>query len=343
MGSKLLTKINNFDLWPPGISYLPIAAYAAVNAIKCGSPFYFFLANPGIETGGMFVESKYGILKQIPQKYLPISTLISAPLSQSKVKASMKKQGIDFPIVIKPNYGERGRAVEKINNLMELRSYLQKTKEVKTEFILQEYVNYPLEVGIFYQRMPNEKKGRITSFITKVMLHVVGDGKSTVRDLMKQDTFTRIQLEEHEDRFQFVLDHVPKKDEVFLVAPIASHNRGTVFIDSNDKITEKLTNLIDSISKQVDGFYYGRYDIRVKNLEELEKGNFKVIELNGAKGEPTHIYDRKHSLKKAYKDLFWHWKQMYKIAKLNHEKGLAYPTLKEGFDAYRQRKKVQIK
>ncbi len=337
--SKLWTKINNFDLWPPSISYIPIAAYAAYNAIRSRSLFYFFLANPGIETGGMIIESKYDILKQIPATYLPKGTILSQPISQRKIKEEMKTTNINYPIVLKPNYGERGRFVEKIDTPKELRTYLKKTKRCTSDFILQEYVNEPLEVGIFYQRMPNEKKGKITSFIVKEMLHVIGDGASNVEELMQQNTFTRIQLEDHRERFQTVLSTIPKKKETFLVAPIASHNRGTVFIDAQDKITPKLTDIIDNISKQVKGFYYGRYDIRVKNLSELEKGNFKVIELNGAKGEPTHIYDRKHSLSKAYKDLFWHWKQMYKIAKINHEKGIPYPTLKEGFSAYRQRRK----
>lgn len=343
MKSKLLTKINNFDLWPPSISYLPIAAYALYKGIRCGSPFYFFLANPGIETGGMFVESKYDILRQIPKEYIPNGSLIKSPLSQHKVKEVMKQKNLNFPIVIKPNFGERGRGVEKINTQRELRAYLKKNKEAKSDFILQEYINEPLEVGIFYQRLPNEKKGTITSFIAKIMLHVIGDGKSSVADLMKKDTFTRIQLEDYPERFANVIDEVPKKGEVFLVAPIASHNRGTVFVDKNDEITQDLNDLIDSISKKVKGFYYGRYDIRARNIQDLKKGKFKVIELNGAKGEPTHIYDRKHSLSKAYKDLFWHWRQMYKIAQLNHESGIPYPTIKEGIKAYKHRKKTQVK
>lgn len=339
MESKIWTKINNFDLWPPSISYIPIAAYAAYNALRTQSLFYFFLANPGIETGGMIMESKYNILKQIPKKYLPKGTLLTQPITKTKVVKNMSEISIDFPIILKPNFGERGRFVEKIDSLKELEFYLKKIKECTCNFIIQEYINMPLEVGIFYQRMPNEEKGTITSFIVKEMLHVIGDGSSSIEELMKKNMFTKIQLEDHRERFISVLTHIPKKNELFLVAPIASHNRGTVFIDNNNNITENLTNIIDSISKKVNGFYYGRYDIRVKNLQDLEKGNFKIIELNGAKGEPTHIYDRKHSLAKAYKDLFWHWKQMYEIAKQNHEKGIPYPTLKEGFNAYKERKK----
>ena len=70
----------------------------------------------------------------------------------------------------------------------------------------------------------------------------------------------------------------------------------------------------DAILNKIQGFYYGRLDIRYDNFEDLEAGkNFKIIEINGAKSEPTHIYDPKHSLWYAQKEIFRHQKLFYQL------------------------------
>jgi hypothetical protein len=88
---------------------------------------------------------------------------------------------------------------------------------------------------------------------------------------------------------------LPKGEKKCLV-PYGNHNRGTEFLDGQALITEKLEQTFDGILKNIQGFYYGRLDIRYQTFEALEEGrDFSIIELNGAKSEPTHIYDPKHS------------------------------------------------
>ena len=54
-----------------------------------------------------------------------------------------------------------------------------------------------------------------------------------------------------------------------------------MFINSNHLITPALSASFDRISKQIDGFYFGRFDLRVKTIEDLEAGNIQILELNG--------------------------------------------------------------
>jgi hypothetical protein len=87
---------------------------------------------------------------------------------------------------------------------------------------------------------------------------------------------------------------------------------------------------------QIPGFYFGRLDVMYNTLEELEQGiNFSIVELNGAASEPTHIYDPKHSLLFAWKELARHITFMYEISVLNHKKGSPYLSHKEGMKEYR--------
>jgi len=84
-------------------------------------------------------------------------------------------------MIAKPDIGERGTAVEKINSEEELKSYLEYHKN---DLLIQEYINFEIELGIFYYRFPDQESGTISSVVRKDFLKVMGDGQSSLRDLM---------------------------------------------------------------------------------------------------------------------------------------------------------------
>jgi hypothetical protein len=57
-----------------------------------------------------------------------------------------------------------------------------------------------------------------------------------------------------------------------LLEPIGNHCRGTIFRDKGDLISDPLCEVFDTISKSIEGFYYGRFDLRVRSMEDLIKG-----------------------------------------------------------------------
>ena len=52
-------------------------------------------------------------------------------------------------------------------------------------------------------------------------------------------------------------------------------------VNHPELITEKVEEIIETLSRKIPDFYTGRYDIRLKHLEDLEKGDFKILEVNG--------------------------------------------------------------
>ena len=96
--------------------------------------------------------------------------------------------------------------------------------------------------------------------------------------------------------------------------PIGNHNRGTRFFDASHLISNELTDTIDEIAKGIDGFYYGRFDVKTRSEEDFKKGKIIVLEVNGANSEPTHIYDSKFSLIQAYKEVQRHFDIQFEIA-----------------------------
>ncbi|QHT71787.1 hypothetical protein GXP67_36550 [Rhodocytophaga rosea] len=326
---NLWTRLINWEYWPFEVVYFPIFFYWLWLSVKARSFFFFSAANPSIESGGMLGESKYGILKSLPEEFIPKTLFIKTPADIDAILKKIQAAGITFPLIAKPDVGERGWKVEKIHNRQELEVYIQ---QMRVPFLIQEYVAYEIELGVFYYRFPSQTKGRISSVVVKEFLTLTGNGKSSLQKLILNHQRARLQYEVLAEKYQVLMKEVLADGNKITLVYIGNHCRGTKFVDGNYLINESLVSVFDNISCSVPGFYYGRYDIRCRSLEELYQGKrIKILELNGAGAEPGHIYDPKFPFLQAYKVLFDHWNVLYQISKANYEKGIAYMSAREAW------------
>ena len=176
----------------------------------------------------------------------------------------------------------------------------------------------------------------VTSVVRKEMLQVIGDGTSSLKELiLKKD---RAKLQWNNLRITYVdqLKKVLEKGKMFELVSIGNHCLGTKFLDGEHLINAKLSETFDDISKQIDGFYFGRYDLRCNSIEDLYQGNIKVMELNGCGAEPAHIYQPGFPLLKAFGVLFAHWRNIFVIARENVKRGSDYTTIKDGKVYYKK-------
>ncbi|MBS7332729.1 MAG: D-alanine--D-alanine ligase [Weeksellaceae bacterium] len=312
-------KWTKYEFWPFWLFYGPLTPWYIYKIFTAGAPAYFCTANPGFKWGGFINYSKFDILKQIDRKFLP-KTIFFTEISSAEIP-------MKFPFIAKPDEGERGIAVELIRDEKDWNNYL---KQNNKNLIIQEFNEFPLEFGAFYVRLPKEKKGKLISMTGKDFLQFTGDGKSTFRELIDQNIRALFRKDYLVERYKNQLDEILPKGESILVEPIGNHNRGTTFLDASDLISPELENQIDKIAQSINGFYYGRFDIKAKTIEDLQNGNFVILEVNGANSEATHVYDPKHNLFFAYKEVIRHLNYQHKIAKQNHQLGHQYikwPTL----------------
>jgi hypothetical protein len=315
-----IIKWTNYEYWPWWFFYIPLLPYWLYLALKTKSLAYFTATNTNIELGGFFGESKIDILEQIGSEYKPKTFFVPKDTSIESVKESLSSSKIQFPIVAKPNVGERGFEVEKIIDLTQLEAYHQHAIH---EYIIQEFVTFDLELGVLFCRMPDEEKGKVTSVTIKEFLTVTGDGKSSILQLMEQNVRARFQIESVSKRLGKGINQILKKDEEMLLEPIGNHCRGTRFVDGNHLINPKLNEVFNRIALPMTGFYYGRFDLKVKSLDDLYKGeNIRIMELNGASSEPGHIYDARNGIVKAYRDLAFHWNLLADISIQNQNSGI---------------------
>ncbi len=287
------------------------------------------------------MESKKEIYDLIPQQYYPNTELVKEGTPVEQIEKIINDSGIQYPFIAKPDIGLRGSGVKKINNIDELKQYSLKAN---FDYIIQNLIPFENEIGIFYVRYPHEKLGRITGIVAKEFMILTGNGSATIEELIKKDPRYEMQLtvlrREYGEKLKAIL---PKGEKLNLV-PYGNHSRGTKFIDGSHWLTPKLENMINEMCLQIPRFYFGRLDVMYNSFEELERGeNFSVVELNGAASEPTHIYDPKHSLFFAWKELARHITYMYEISVANNKKGAPYLAHKLGMREYRLHQKQNNK
>lgn len=314
-----IIKIFNYEYWPWWVFYLPMAPYWLYLSAKTRSLTFFTAVNPGIEAGGFYGESKIDILKNINPQYLPKTVFIDKIQDFEKAIKQLEINQLAFPLIAKPNIGERGTNVAKIESLEQLKAYHLQTPE---DYIIQEFITYPIEFGVLFSRLPNQSRGKVSSLTMKEFLTITGDGKSTIRELIEQSTRARFQLEVLEAKLGEGINEILPKDEKRLLEPIGNHCRGTKFVNANQLINEKLDVVFSKIAESFEGFYYGRFDMKVASIEDLYRGeNIRIMELNGVSSDPGHIYDPNYRLWQAYRDLRWHWKRSAEISIQNQKRG----------------------
>src|SRR5258706_3128286 len=313
-------RLFNWEYWPFWAVYGPVLLYWLWLCIRSRSFFFFNTSNPTIKNAGFMMESKWDIYNMLPRMYYPETIFFSVYTRPASVIDSVSRNNFKYPLIGKPDIGMQGIAVKKLDNETELIEYVN---TAKFDFLIQEFVPFENEAGIFYYRYPNEKKGHISGIVSKEFLTVKGDGVSTIKQLLMLDKRYILQLSPLKKMYGSRLNRILAKEEDFILVPYGNHVRGAKFIDASELADKKLTESIDFVCRQINGFYFGRLDIRYNTWEELREGkNFSIIELNGAGSEPTHIYDPKHSIFFAWQEITRHWNILCRISKLNHDKKL---------------------
>lgn len=287
--------------------------------------------------GGMFGESKYDVLNLIPDQYKPKTIFVEYPTTKHKIVELLHRHQLKLPLVFKPDLGERGYLVKRIFCEQDMDDFL---KKIHADFLIQELVDLPVECGVFYTRFPEEENGNVTSVVLKEMLTVTGNGKSTLKRLIDDKPRAKLQCIRLREVYAERVDDIIPKGEIVELNLIGNHCLGTKFLNGEHLINGKLSQAFDTISKQIDGFYFGRFDLRCASTSDLYEGRVKIMELNGCGAEPAHIYQPGFSLWRAFRILFIHWKNMFAISVQNHKRGVPYVSFHEGRRIYRKFKQA---
>ncbi|MCX7250882.1 MAG: VTT domain-containing protein [Burkholderiales bacterium] len=321
---------------PVALFYLPLLLHWLVLALRYRSLTLPTVANPMIETGGFWGESKVACMDQVgPEQRCWVADYQCLDRSDDSVAQSLDKAldlayraRLGFPLVAKPDIGWQGYGVRLLAEPEQLKHYLEEFPRGE-RLLLQRQVPFDGEAGVFYARLPGEPEGRVFSLTLRYFPSVVGDGHSSMRELVvsepKAGWKARYHLGRHREHSGLgaaELERVPPAGELVRLAFIGSLRVGGLYRDARGLITPELSRRFDAIARSMPEFYFGRFDIRFESTELLQLGEgFSIIEINGAGSEAIHVWDPELPLRDVYRELFATQDLMFDIAARNRARG----------------------
>ena len=339
-----LLRVRHWEFWPMWAFYPPLALYILWQGLRRGSLTAFTAINPAMPLGGLLGESKSDILDGLAAigEALPAWRRLPPASPEGRVAALrrfLEDRNLDYPVVLKPDTGERGRGVAVVRSGAEAATFFEATPGPA---LAQEYVAGE-EYGVFWARHPGRRDGHVFSITHKVRPAVTGDGTSTLERLILDDpravAIAHIYRREHPE----AATHVPAAGERVELTQVGAHSRGTIFLDANDLHTPELEQSMNAICIAYDGFDFGRFDVRVSSAEALRRGEgIRVLEVNGVTSEATHMYDPRYGLFAAHAILRRQWRMAFVLAEERIRTGTEPATVPEILRAVRLERRARL-
>ncbi|WP_123052699.1 cyanophycin synthetase [Clostridium sp. JN-1] len=210
-----------------------------------------------------------------------------------------KADKIGYPVVLKPRHGNQGKGVYvNIKNEKELvRIYTALSKKFD-EIIIEENI-----VGRDYRVCVVD--GKVAAVSEKVLPYVIGDGVSTVRQLIEKLNQDKMRGEGHEKpltkikidselkaciaRGGYELDDVLKDKQKLILRESANLSTGGKAIDCTDDISKENIEVCERAAKAI-GLDVCGIDVRCKDIKKSLKEDGAIIEVNAVPGIRMHHY-----------------------------------------------------
>lgn len=337
-------RLTRPEYWPASLFYLPVTLQILLRAYRRGNRLLdFTVCNPCMPLSGLIEESKSEILDQVAMRsavapYVLLPETGSPDEQASRITAFLEHHSCGFPVVVKPDKGQRGVEVHICGSREEIDRILSLHRQ---DWILQKYIPGE-EYGVFVILPPGEEPF-VFGINGKRFPVVRGDGQRTLEDLILADERAVCQagilLRAHADR----LYTVPQLDEEVPLTRIGNHSRGTEFIECSGLETPELREAVVRIARSLPGFTLGRLDLRAPSREAFQQGkSLTVLEINGVTSESTNLYDRRYSYPQMVRILLHQWKWANQLGRQNRLQGAEPASLRELFrvlDQYHRRQK----
>ena len=316
-------RLARYEFWPIALLYLPLIPWFARLAWRHRSLTVFTACNPAIPAGGFVGESKRAIYdafatsSRVPRFVMALASEDTSERVQKASQFRVQKQ-LDWPLVLKPDAGQRGQGVAIVRSREEIERYFEKHTG---DTLVQEFVP-GIELGAFYYRNPQSHQDGILSLTTKEMPRVTGDGQKTLERLILEHPRGAIMAPTYFREAGAALEQVPDAGKIVPLSTVGAHSRGTVFLEGEELRTPELEAAIKALAESCDGFDFGRFDLMFPNQAAVRAGGpFQMIELNGVTAESTNLYDPKYRFRDAYRILAQQWSLAFRIGAARRDLG----------------------
>lgn len=206
---------------------------------------------------------------------------------------------IGYPLVLKPQYGNKGNGViVNIKDEKELVKAYNQISKAHKDIILEEFVE-----GYDYRVCVVDYK--VVAVALRTPPFIIGDGKNTIRSLIKEVNKSPLRGEDHERPLTKIkideevlkvialkgydIMSVPKVGEKVFLRNNANLSTGGCAIDCTDLISDENKDICVRTAKAL-GLDICGIDICTKDISKTLHGNGIVMEVNAAPGIRMHHY-----------------------------------------------------
>lgn len=324
-------KILDRGYWTSQHFYWQSLYHYLLNGARFRSMTFFSACNPAIDLGGMLHDRKTDIYNLLPQHIVPTTTIIT---SKAAAHTFIDRNNLQFPLIVKPNVGLKGFKVFKISNIEELNTFFEENDVNEREWLLQEYIDFNKEFSVLFYRYPQGQTFGVSSFIEKSYPNVIGDGINTLRTLIDQYNNPFLLKNNVYKRLVNDLDSVPEIGTKIILDFIGNYSRGAKFHSKMEFVSEEMGSMLSALFQKADGLNFFRIDLKSNSVDDFLKGEFKVLEINGMKSEPLHIYDAENTFMTNSRIIKEHWSIIENITREQKELLDGLPTFRQGIKSW---------
>lgn len=317
-----------WEFWPGWLFYIPVIGWIVFCAIRFRHPTAFTAANPGMDNGSVVGERKSQTLLALQSKrpeVVPATCLLPASIDAAMQKIDDWQNAHGWPLVLKPDIGQRGRGVAIIRSREQAQAYLDRATRPSGQFqvLLQTFASGD-EYGVFVRRLPGQDAFEISSLTHKALPELRGDGKHSLQELILKDPRARLISRLLFNRHAARLDQVPETGAQIQLVDLGAHCRGSEFRNAMNHISPQLTQKMAEVARAIPGFSFGRIDLRCPSPEALEQAEgLQILEINGVTSEPAHFYHPGTPLWAGIKGFCEHWTRACALGRENLDSGRA--------------------
>lgn len=206
---------------------------------------------------------------------------------------------IGFPIVIKPVNGNQGKgATIGVESFEDAKFAFDEAKQYSRSVIVEKFIK-----GEDYRLLVID--GKFVAAAKRVPAHIIGNGTSSIRELIEEvnnepgrgegheSALTKIKFDKDTyfqlEKYQYTIESIPSKDEIVYLKSTANLSTGGTAEDATDEIHPENKFMAERIAKII-GLDICGIDIMAANISEpMRQTRGAVLEVNAAPGFRMHL------------------------------------------------------
>ncbi|MGE5629990.1 MAG: cyanophycin synthetase [Caulobacteraceae bacterium] len=210
---------------------------------------------------------------------------------------------LGYPVVVKPNFGSHGIGVSiNLKNPQEVLDAYRIAREYENTVLVEKFIK-----GNYFRVLVVGDK--VIAASQRISAHVVGDGKSTISELIERENSNPLRGEGHEKPLTKInidkvaeqylkkqnlsLDYIPDMGEVVHLRENDNLSTGGIAIDVTDELHERNKQMVVQAAKII-GLDIAGVDITTTDISRpITETGGAIIEINAAPGIRMHHYPYK--------------------------------------------------